>query len=684
MKNIPQALTVHKKAVVIFFVVSAIICGILAMQLKVNYNLTDYLPNDAKSTIAIRIMEKEFTQTVPNARVMVSNVSIAQAQEYKEKLAAVKGVTEVLWLDDIVDVKQPLAMADQKTVQDYYRDDTALFSINIAKGAELSAMNSIYELIGDDNAMIGEAVNIGFAQKYSASETTKAFIILIPLIIIVLVLATSSWLEPILFLVTIGIAILLNMGTSVFAGEMSFMTQAISPILQMAVSLDYAIFLLHSFGRFRLQTKDVNMAMQLAMKESFSSILASAATTFFGFIALAFMKFGIGADLGLNLVKGIVFSFVSVMVFLPALTLFLYKYIDKTRHRNFIPDFKNIGKRILKLKIPALIVLVLVVVPVFLAQGQNTFIYGMGDSDAQTRSGVDANKINSKFGQSTPIVLLLPKGDPAKEFLLAQELKQQEHVTSVMSYATTVDAKIPSSFLDENITSQFYSENYARMIVNTDTVSEGDVAFDTVERVHETASIYYGDQYYSAGQSVSLYDMKEVVEVDTSTVNMIAVISIALVLLVTFRSLTFPILLVLTIETAIWINLSVSYFSNTAICYIGYLVISTVQLGATVDYAILLSNGYRQNRMSMPKKEAMMKTLSNHVISILTSGIILATAGFCLFLTSSLAMVADLGVLLCRGTILSMIMVIIFLPALLTVFDGIIGKTTWKAKFYKE
>ncbi len=222
------------------------------------------------------------------------------------------------------------------------------------------------------------------------------------------------------------------------------------------------------------------------------------------------------------------------------------------------------------------------------------------------------------------------------------------------------------------------------MIVNTDTVSEGDVAFDTVERVHETASIYYEDQYYSAGQSVSLYDMKEVVEVDTSTVNMIAVISIALVLLVTFRSLTFPILLVLTIETAIWINLSVSYFSNTAICYIGYLVISTVQLGATVDYAILLSNSYRQNRMSMPKKEAMKKTLSNHVISILTSGIILATAGFCLFLTSSLAMVADLGVLLCRGTILSMIMVIIFLPALLTVFDGIIGKTTWKAKFYKE
>lgn len=177
MKNIPQALTVHKKAVVIFFVVSAIICGILAMQLKVNYNLTDYLPSDAKSTIAIRIMEKEFTQTVPNARVMVSNVSIAQAQEYKEKLATVEGVTEVLWLDDVVDVKQPLAMADQKTVQDYYRDDTALFSINIAKGAELSAMNSIYELIGDDNAMIGEAVNIGFAQKYSASETTKAFII---------------------------------------------------------------------------------------------------------------------------------------------------------------------------------------------------------------------------------------------------------------------------------------------------------------------------------------------------------------------------------------------------------------------------------------------------------------------------------------------------------------------------
>ncbi len=654
------------------------------MQLKVNYNLGDYLPDEAKSTAAIEIMGKEFTQTVPNARVMVSGVDTAQAQEYKKKLAAIEGITEVFWLDDVMDIKQPLALADADTVNEYYRDDTALFSITIAKGAELKVMESVYELIGDDNAMTGEAANIGFAQKYSASETTKAFMILIPLILIVLILATSSWLEPLLFLVTIGIAIVLNMGTSIFMGEISFMTQAISPILQMAVSLDYAIFLLHSFGRFRKQTDDVNVAMQMAMKESFPSILASAATTFFGFIALAFMKFGIGADLGFNLVKGIVFSFLSVMIFLPALTLFLYKYIDKTHHRNFLPDFKNIGKGILRLKIPALIVLAIILIPVFLGQSQNTFIYGMGDSDAQTRSGVDANKINGKFGQSTPIVLLVPKGEPAKELLLARELEQIDHVTSVMSYATTVDAKIPSTFLDSDITSQFYSENYARLIVNTDTPTEGDVAFDTVALVQQKTQEYYGDKYYAGGESVSLYDMKQVVQTDTRTVNWIAVISIALVLLITFRSLTLPIILVLTIETAIWINLSVSYFSNTAICYIGYLVISTVQLGATVDYAILLTNNYRQNRIVMPKKQAMMTTLKDHVVSILTSGIILSTAGFCLFLTTSLGIVADLGILLGRGTILSMVMVIIFLPALLTVFDKMIEKTTLKAKFYKE
>lgn len=684
MNRIAQTIISHKKNVVILFLLFAGICGILAMQLTVNYNITDYLPSAAQSTIGIEIMEKEFTQTVPNARVMVSEVTTAQAMEYKKKLAAIEGITEVFWLDDVMDIKQPLALADQDIVGEYYKDNTALFSITIEKGAELKVMDSVYALIGEGNAMMGEAPNIGFAQKYSASETTKAFMILIPVIIFVLILATTSWLEPLLFLITIGIAILLNMGTSLFMGEISFMTQAISPILQMAVSLDYAIFLLHSFGRFRQQTDDVNIAMALAVKESFSSILASAATTFFGFIALAFMKFGIGADLGFNLVKGIVFSFLSVMVFLPALTLLVYRYIDKTKHKSFLPSFKNIGKGILKVKIPALILLALIVVPAFLAQGQNTFIYGMGDTDAQTRSGVDANKINAKFGQSTPIVLLLPKGEPAKELLLAKDLEKMDHVTSVISYVTMVDAKIPSSFLDADITNQFYSENYARLIVNTNTASEGDVAFETVELVQQKAKAYYGDKAYSAGESASLYDMKKVVQTDTRTVNWIAIITIALVLLVTFRSLTIPIILVLTIETAIWINLSVSYFSNTAICYIGYLVISTVQLGATVDYAILLTNTYKQNRMLMPKKQAMMTTLKDHVVSIMTSGIILATAGFCLYFTSSLALVGDLGILLGRGAILSMTMVIIFLPALLIAFDTPIEKTTLKAKFYKE
>jgi predicted RND superfamily exporter protein len=452
----------------------------------------------------------------------------------------------------------------------------------------------------------------------------------------------------------------------------------------MAVSLDYAIFLLHSFENYRKKTDDVKEAMQLAMRRAFPAIIASAATTLFGFLALMFMKFGIGADLGLNLVKGILLSFISVMVFLPALTLFCYKWIDRTRHKEIIPSFKHIGKYIIKLKIPALVLIAIIILPSFLAQSKTDFLYGTGSISSNSRSGQDEIKISDKFGTSTAIVLLVPKGEAAKEQLLCEELQKLEHVNQVISYTSMVDATIPEDFLDTTITNQFYSENYCRIILYTDTKEEGDIAFTLVEQVQSSAKEYYGDTVYSCGQSVTLYDMKNVVSADTSKVNFIAILAIALVLLFTFRSISIPILLLITIETAIWINLSTPYFLGNSLCYIGYLVINTVQLGATVDYAILLTDHYKLNRQHTTKKEAIKTTLGETFHSILISAVILSSAGFCLGLTSSNPIVSELGMLLGRGTLLSMAMVVCVLPQLLLLFDPVVKKTTLHANFYKE
>ena len=682
MDRFSKTIIRNKKTVIIIFVAVALVCLALLFFVDVNYNMVDYLPPDAQSTTALKLMNDEFTEAMPNASVMVNNVSLTEALEYKQKLASIDGVTQVIWLDDVMDIKQPLEMGDTDTIEGFYKDGNALFSLTIAKGIEKEACNDILNLIGSDNALTGEVPSLVFVQETTTSTVIKAMAILLPVVILILILSTASWLEPLLFLLAIGISVVINMGTNIFLGEISFMTNSISPILQLACSLDYAVFLLHSFQDNRKKYANVEDAMRYAMKESMSTVAASAATTLFGFLALLFMDFGIGADLGVNLAKGIIFSFVSVMVFLPAFILCIYKLIDKTQHKVFLPSFGNVNRVLSKIAVPAVAIVSIMIIPAFLGQGRTGFLYGNDTVDPNTRYGRDTIAVEEQFGKSTVMALLVPRGDVAKEQALCEELEQLDRITGIVSYATNVGAVIPPEYLGGDITGQFYSENYARIIVYTDTPAEGDIAFKTVESINEKAKAHYGDAFYTLGQSANLYDMKNIVQIDNVVVNVIAVIAIFIVLLVTFKSAILPFMLVLTIEAGIWINLAIPYFSGTPINFLGYLVISTVQLGATVDYAILLTTTYLRNRKLMPKREAISASLGGSFKSILVSALTLSTAGFTLYATSSNSAIADIGLLLGRGTLLSFAMVVCFLPTLLVVFDKVIEKTTFKTSFF--
>lgn len=667
----------------LFFIV-AIISAILQFYVSVNYSMADYLPEDTPSTVGKEVIEKEFDESVPNTRVMVYDVSIQEALSYKEKFASIEGVTNLTWLDDAIDITTPIEMADSDTVEDYYKDGTALFSLTIRDGEEVKATDAIYEIIGEENAMDGEALDNAVSQKMAGAESLNAALLLIPIIIIILILSTTSWAEPIFFLTAIGISVLINMGLNIFIGEISFVTQSVAPVLQLAVSLDYAIFLLHSFSDYRNKTEDPHEAMQLAMKRSFPAIAASASTTFFGFMALSLMNFEIGADLGINLVKGILLSFISVMVFLPAFTLLFYTWIDKTKHKALLPKPKGIAKPILKLKYPVVLLVFLVIVPAFLAQGQTNFIYGIGEHPESTRAGKDSAKIEEAFGEYAPMVLLVPKGDLAKEEILVQELENLDGVTSILSYVNRVSAAIPPEFLDESITENFFSENFSRLILHTNTGTEGDKAFSLVEKIKETAQQYYGEEIHLVGESASLYDIKHTVEKDNRRVNLLTVATIALVLLITFKSVSFPVVLLLTIQVAVWVNLSIPYFTDTSLVYVGYLIISTVQLAATVDYAILLTEDYRNNRKEMGAIQAIHKSMDEKIYSITVSALILSLVGFILSYTSSNPIVSSIGLLLGRGTLLSFAMVICFLPAMLVIFDKWINKMSWKRDVYTE
>ncbi|NBG88821.1 RND family transporter [Isachenkonia alkalipeptolytica] len=648
--------------------------------------MTDYLPGDTQSTEAITVMEEEFAGDLPNARVLLNEVTLLEALEYKERIQNISGIRSVEWLDDVfgedVLLTTPLAFFDASITDNYFRDQRALLELTVESGLESEAVGEIRELIGEENAVAGHAVNTAESQDMAFTEVFNALTILLPVILIILFIATSSWVEPFLYFITIGIAVLINMGTNLFIGEISFVTQTVSPILQLAVSLDYAIFLMHTFNDQK-KTHEAKTAMINALRIVLPTIAASAATTIVGFSALMFMRFGIGSDLGLNLVKGISLSFLSVIFFLPALTLVAHGLIEKTKHRNFLPKFHKVGRGMVRIRIFFLIIALLVVIPSYFARSEVDFLYGTGDMAEGSRAGDDLERINQDFGTSNPLVLMIPKSQPGEEVTFTDELSALPHITGVVSYVTSVGPEIPRTFAPQEVTDQFYSDTYSRIILYLDLPAEGDRTFQVVNRILETADNAF-DTYYLAGESASLLDMKEVIEADTRVVNLIAVAGIFLVILVTFKSLTIPLFLVLTIESAIWINLSFPYYTASPLSYVGYLIISTIQLGATVDYAILLTHNYLTDRKSLPKKEAMVKTLSENLVAILISAGILSFSGFILGLTSTNPIISELGILLGRGTFLSFSMVVLVLPALFLMFDRVIEKTTLKSDFYRN
>jgi predicted RND superfamily exporter protein len=682
MSTFSEVILRHRKAVIAVFVLLTVLSLVFMGLVTVNYKLSDYLPKDAQSTKALSLMKEEFGSSLPNARVMLKDVSVQQALSYKNQLKDIDGILSVTWLDDIVGLDTlgttPLAYLDSAITESYYKGKNALIYITVENGSEEQTIKAVYDLIGENNSVSGDAVNTATAQEMSSSETAKAIVILVPVILFILIISTTSWLEPLLYLAAIGVAVLINMGTNVFFGQVSFVTKAVSPILQLAVSLDYAIFLLHSFSDYRGE-HEPKEAMKLAMKKALSSVAASAATTVVGFLALVFMRFGIGYDLGINLVKGILLSFISVMTLLPAFTLASYKLIDRFKHRRLLPGFKNTGRFLLKIRIPLMLLAVIIVIPCFLANSKVGYKYGMDIFEEDSRAGRDLISIEAQFGSENQLVLLVPKGEAGKEAELCSALTKIDRVKAAVSYVTAVGSEIPAEYLPKETLNQFYSENYARIILYTDMDSEGDAAFATVREVQDTAAKYYG-AYYLAGQSATLYDMHNMVSVDTSTVNLLAIIGIVVVLLLTFKSLSLPLILLFTIEAAIYINLSFAYFSGQAFNFIGYLVISTVQLGATVDYAILLTDRYQGLRKEHSKKEAMDKAIVGNIPAIIVSAAVLALSGFTLSATSTNQIIAELGTLLFRGTLLSFLMVVGVLPALLMLLDKVITKTTLKKR----
>ena len=676
MKRFYEKIVQYKKCLVVLFTFSALLCLWVGQRVAVNYDIADYLPSHSPSSRALEVMEEEFEGGIPNARVMISNVTIAEALEYKEKLARVEGVEAVTWLDDAVNILQPLATLDQEQVQTYYQDNTALFTVTIKEDMRIEAVQNLRELIGEDQAMSGSAVSTAISTTATVSEVQLISVFAVLFVLVVLVLTTTSWVEPIIVLVGLGVAIAINKGTNLMFGEISFVTNAAGSILQLAVSLDYSVFLLHRFEECRQTNSDVKSAMVEALGKSTLSILSSGLTTGIGFLALVLMQFRLGPDLGLALAKGVAISLIIVFTFMPALILLVYRQIDRTKHRPFVPKLQSLGKWVSRLSMPLVILFALVIVPSYLASNANDYYYGASHIfNETTQLGADTLAIEKRFGQNDTYVLLLPQGDLATETKLSQALNELPQVKSIISYVDLAGAEIPLSYLDETTRAKLMSENYSRMVLSVNVPYEGEETFSVVETIRHIANQYYPDDYYLAGEGVSTYDLMKTISTDMTKVNLVAILAVFIVLVFSLKSVLLPIFLVLSIETAIWLNLAIPYFSDTPIFYIAYLIISSIQLGATVDYAILMTDRYRENRMQGSKKEAVIQTIMDVTVSILTSGSTLTVVGLLMGYISSNQLLGQLGLFIGRGAIFSLIIVLFVLPGILYLFDHFIIKS---------
>ncbi len=676
MKRFYEKIVQYKKCLVVLFTFSGLLCLWVGQRVAVNYDIADYLPSHSPSSRALEVMEEEFEGGIPNARVMISNVTIAEALEYKEKLARVEGVEAVTWLDDAVNILQPLATLDQEQVQTYYQDNTALFTVTIKEDMRIEAVQNLRELIGEDQAMSGSAVSTAISTTATVSEVQLISVFAVLFVLVVLVLTTTSWVEPIIVLVGLGVAIAINKGTNLMFGEISFVTNAAGSILQLAVSLDYSVFLLHRFEECRQTNSDVKSAMVEALGKSTLSILSSGLTTVIGFLALVLMQFRLGPDLGLALAKGVAISLIVVFTFMPALILLVYRQIDRTKHRPFVPKLQSLGKWVSRLSMPLVILFALVIVPSYLASNANDYYYGASHIfNETTQLGADTLAIEKRFGQNDTYVLLLPQGDLATETKLSQALNELPQVKSIISYVDLAGAEIPLSYLDETTRAKLMSEHYSRMVLSVNVPYEGEETFSVVETIRHIANQYYPDDYYLAGEGVSTYDLMKTISTDMTKVNLVAILAVFIVLVFSLKSVLLPIFLVLSIETAIWLNLAIPYFSDTPIFYIAYLIISSIQLGATVDYAILMTDRYRENRMQGSKKEAVIQTIMDVTVSILTSGSTLTVVGLLMGYISSNQLLGQLGLFIGRGAIFSLIIVLFVLPGILYLFDHFIIKS---------
>ena len=673
----------HRKLIEKIFTVLVLLSLICAPMVGINYDLTKYLPDSSPSAQALDIMEDEFTYP-GMGRVMLKDVTLYEAKNIKDRIADVDGVDMVMWADLTTNIYGSSEFIDYDDIDDYYHEDNQTAYMDIVfKDKDSSsqthkAIRQIEQIVGDHGLVAGSATSDTNLGPTINKEVARVMVLAVIIIYIILTITTTSWFEPVMFLSILGIAIVINMGTNIFLGEISFLSNAVGAVLQLACSMDYSIFLLHAFTQERAQGIEPEQAMANAWRSAFSSVFASGMTTIVGFAAMCLMNFGIGPDMGIVLAKGIAISLATVLLLMPALILRFQDIVAKTKHRPFIPtQSRGIGNFAFRIRRPLFIAVLLIIIPCYVAQGMANFSYG---NEAVANSpGTPVyeaeQQMNAEFGKSNMMIALVPLDSNLTEKQMTDEIDNLPYVKYALSLSSVLPEGIPEDFLPENITSIMHSEHWARVIINVRSSGESEDAFHFADSIRAIVNRYYpGETTYLVGVTPSTQDIKSIIVPDYNRVNIVSLLGVALVVALTYKALILPLVVLIPIECAIFINTALPYIYGQRTMYLGFIIVGCIQLGATVDYSILMTGNYLDARTQGDKKEAAIRAVSTSAESVMTSGMIVMTVAYGLYFMTSVEAISSLGRLIGRGAFISVIMVLFFLPMCLMIFDRFIVK----------
>ena len=648
---------------------------------RINYDVLTYLPEDIETMQGQEIMTNDFG--IGAFSMLIDGMEDKEIVKLKEKVEKVDGVENVLWYDSLADISVPQSVLPSKLYDEYNTEDGTMMAVFFKDGTSsdetMKAITEIRKITGEQCFLSGMSAIVEDTKELAEKETPLYVLIAVALSALVLAITMESIFVPVLFLLSIGIAIVYNLGTNVFFGEISYITKALAAVLQLGVTMDYSIFLMHSYQEQQVRYNgDKERAMAHAISQTFSSVIGSSVTTVAGFIALCFMSFTLGKDIGIVMAKGVIFGVLVCVTVLPSMILCCDKLIEKTKHKPLLPDIRRISDKVTKRYVIYVVAFVILLFPAIYGNNHTGVYYNLDESLPKDLPSVIANtKLKEDYNMNTTHMILVDSsvaGSDVKK--MSQEIEKVDGVKWVLGLDNLVGSGVPADMLPESVTGMLKNDKYQLLMVNSTYKVATDKVNKQIEQIDKIMD-KYDKGAMLVGEGPLTKDLINITDTDFKRVSAVSIGIVFVIILLLFKSVTIPVILVGVIEFAIFVNMGIPFYTGTKLPFVASIVIGTIQLGATVDYAILMTTRYQRERSrGAGKFDAITTAHKFSAQSIIVSALSFFAATIGVGLYSNIDMISSLCILMARGALISMVVVVLILPSLFMVFDKIIVKTS--------